>query len=259
MGNNLIHINAEKYYDSNLINLIIAREEVFLNLYYEENKIKTDEIKDKKLFPNSEDNSKLNHEIIKKYDKEAQIEYINSHKLSGKLKRYIKTTLFFNFNIPEIQEIVNEKIHSKNLFDESRENIIDLNIFGFKLFNIVQKYVRSVLPEDLKFIADEPLFFYYANQLYKPLIKENIIDTVNDFFALSELNENEISEVFNVKCDNTLKEQINEVRNLKKSHSEVVKKYYDIENRRSNGYLQVFILISSIIVVLLSIFLYKVI
>ena len=40
MGNNLVHINGENYLASNRINLILIREEVFLNLYYEENKIK---------------------------------------------------------------------------------------------------------------------------------------------------------------------------------------------------------------------------
>ena len=82
MGNNLIHINADKYYQSNLTNLILAREEVFLNLYYEENKIDLDEKEKLK------DNSKINHEILKKYNKEQQMIYINNHKLNGKLKRY---------------------------------------------------------------------------------------------------------------------------------------------------------------------------
>ena len=159
MGNNLIHINADKYYQSNLTNLILAREEVFLNLYYEENKIDLDEKEKLK------DNSKINHEILKKYNKEQQMIYINNHKLNGKLKRYIKSTFFINFNIPEIQEIVNEKIKSKNLFEESKENIESLNIFGLKVFNIVKKYINSILPKELKFISEEPLFYYYVNTL----------------------------------------------------------------------------------------------
>ena len=129
MGNNLVHINADKYYESNLTNLILAREEVFLNLYYEENKIQPEK-KDIKGNKKINDNSKLNHEILKNFNKDAQIVYINNHKLTGRLKRYIKTTFFFNFNIPEIQEIVNMKIKSKNLFEESKENIKSLNVFG---------------------------------------------------------------------------------------------------------------------------------
>ena len=56
MGNNLVHINADKYYESNLTNLILAREEVFLNLYYEENKIQPEkkDIKEQKRLYNIE-------------------------------------------------------------------------------------------------------------------------------------------------------------------------------------------------------------
>ena len=256
MGNNLVHINAEKYYTQNLTNLILAREEVFLNLYYEENKIQKDE---KKNF--HENNSQFNHEILKKFTKEEQISYINSHKLSGKLRRYIKTTFFFNFNIPEIKEIVNQKIKSINLFEESKENITQLNIFGLKLFHIVKKYMISVLPEDLKFIAEEPLFYYFSNQLYKPLTKDEIIYSINDFFSLVDLTENELSELFNVKSDNNFKEQINEIKSLKKKYFKVVQKYFDKENKENNEgnkYFLLFILISSIIILFMAIFIYKI-
>ena len=144
MGNNLVHINGENYLQSNRINLILAREEFFLNLYYEENNIK----QEKK-------NSKKNLEILKKFDKNAQISFINNHNLSKKLKRYIRTIFFYNFNIPELKEIIDKKINSKNLFDESDMNIKTLNIFGIKLFNIVKKYLVSILPEELKFVLNK--------------------------------------------------------------------------------------------------------
>ena len=261
MGNNLVHINAENYFQSNLANLILAREEVFLNLYYEENNIKT-EGNDKNTGKNknkSEDNSKINHEILKNFNKDEQITYINNHKLSGQLKRYIKTTLFYNFNIPEIKEIVNKKIKTKNLFEESKENIKSLNNFGLKLFNIVKKYINSVLPDDLKFISEEPLFYYYVNQLNKPLIKNEIIYTIYDFISLGDLSDEEISDLFNVKSDNNFKEQINEMRNIKKKYFNIVKKYYDIENNKSNKYLKWFLILSSIIILFMSIFIYQVI
>mgnify|MGYP006873159847 FL=1 len=251
MGNNLIHINAGKYYRSNLTNLILAREEVFLNLYYEENKIEEKE----KL----KDNSKKNHEILKKYNKNEQMLYINSHKLNGKIKRYIKTTFFFNFNIPEIQEIVNEKIKSKDLFEESKENIESLNIFGLKVFNIVKKYINSILPEELKFISEEPLFYYYVNQLYKPLTKEYIIYTIYDFISLGDLADEEISNLFNVKSDKNFKGQIKEIKDLKKKYFNIVKKYYDLENRKSYEFLKYFLLIISVIIAFISLLIYKVI
>ena len=262
MGNNLVHINAEKYYQSNLTNLILAREEVFLNIFYRENKILNDknnanekDDKNKK----HQDNSKKNHEILKNFNKEAQIQYINNHKISGKLKRYIKTTFFYNFNIPEIQEIVNEKIKSKNLFDDSKENIKSLNDFGLKLFNIVKKYINSVVPKELKFISEEPLFYYFINQLNRSLVEGDIIYTIYDFVCLGDLSEKEISELFNVKSDTNLKEQIKEIKNLKKKYFNVIKKYYDIENNKSNKYLNIFIIISSIIILFTAVFIYKVI
>ena len=252
MGNNLIHINADKYYQSNLTNLILAREEVFLNLYYEENKIEFDEKEKLK------DNSKKNHEILKKYNKDKQMLYINNHKLNGKLKRYIKTTFFFNFNIPEIQEIVNEKIKSKNLFEESKENIESLNIFGLKVFNIVKKYINSILPEELKFISEEPLFYYYVNQLYKPLTKDYIIYTIYDFISLVDLTDEEISNLFNVKSDKIFKGQIKEIKDLKKKHFNIVKKYYDLENSKSNEFLKYFVIILSVLILFISLLIYKI-
>ena len=217
MGNNLVHINAEKYYEANISNLVLAREEVFLNIYYKENKIQAEKESDKKRDnQQKKDNSKKNHEILKNFNKEAQISYINSHKISRKLKNYIKSTFFYNFNIPEIQEIVNQKIKSKNLFDDSKENIKSLNIFGLKLFHIVKKYIISVLPEELKFVSEEPLFYYYVNQLNKPLNKEEIIYTINDFITLGDLTEDEMGDLFNIKIDSNFREQIEEIQNLKK-------------------------------------------
>lgn len=251
MGNNLIHINADKYYQSNLTNLILAREEVFLNLYYEENKIDLDEKEKLK------DNSKINHEILKKYNKEQQMIYINNHKLNGNLKRYIKSTFFINFNIPEIQEIVNEKIKSKNLFEENKENIESLNIFGLKVFNIVKKYINSILPKELKFISEEPLFYYYVNQLYKPLTKEYIIYTIYDFISLGDLTDEEISNLFNVKRDKIFKGQIKEIKDLKKKHFDIIKKYYDLENSKSNDFLKYFLIILSVLILLISLLIYK--
>lgn len=253
MGNNLVHINADKYYNSNLTNLNLAREEVFLNLYYEENKIEA------KKEGNNNNNSKINHEILKKYKKDEQILFINNHKLSGKLKRYIKTTFFWNFNIPEVQEVVNEKIKSKNLFEDTKENIQSLNIFGLKVFSIVKKYINSVLPEELKFISEEPLFYYFVNQLNKSLIEDEIIYTVYDFISLADLTEEEISELFNVKKDSNFKDQIKEIKELKKKYFTIIKKYFDIENEKSSRILKWFSIIAPIIVLFTAIFIYKII
>ena len=246
MGNNLVHINGENYLESNRANLILAREEVFLNIYYEENNIITEK-----------NNTNKNHEILKNCDKREQIEYINAHKKSKKLKRYIRTTFFYNFNIPEIKNIVEEKINSKNLFDETDKNIQSINIFGVKLLNIVKKYINSILPEDLTFITDEPLFYFYINQLYKPLNKNEIIYTIYDFFSLSDLTLEELSKLFNVKIDDNLKEQLEEIKEIKNKHFFKVKKYIDKENNSDDQFFKWFSIIASIIVLLIAIFLYK--
>ena len=246
MGNNLVHINGENYLKSNRINLILAREEVFLNLYYEENNIK----QEKK-------NSKKNLEILKKFDKNAQISFINNHSLSKKLKRYIRTIFFYNFNIPELKEIIDQKINSKNLFDESDMNIKTLNIFGIKLFNIVKKYLVSILPEELKFISDEPLFYFYVNQLYKPLNREKIIYTIYDFFSLGELTIDELSRLLNIKIDMNLKEQMIKIKEIKKAHFAIIKKYLDKENKNDDLFFKWFCIIGSILVFFIALFIYK--
>ena len=246
MGNNLVHINAENYLESNRANIILAREEVFLNLYYKENNIK-----------NEKNNSQKNHEILKNFDKKAQIEFINRHKKSKILKRYIRTTFFFNFNIPEIKKIVEEKINSKDLFDESDMNIKSLNIFGIKLFNIVKKYINSIIPEELKFISEEPLFYFYINQLYKPLNKEEIIFTIYDFFSLADLTIEELSQLFNVKIDSNLKEQMEKIKEIKKKHFTIVKKIFDKQNKIDDQFFKWFGIIASILVLLTAIIIYK--
>ncbi len=246
MGNNLVHINAENYLESNRANIILAREEVFLNLYYKENNIK-----------NEKNNSQKNHEILKNFDKKAQIEFINSHKKSKILKRYIRTTFFFNFNIPEIKKIIEEKINSKDLFDESDMNIKSLNIFGIKLFNIVKKYINSIIPEELKFISEEPLFYFYINQLYKPLNKEEIIFTIYDFFSLADLTIEELSQLFNVKIDSNLKEQMEKIKEIKKKHFTIVKKIFDKQNKIDDQFFRWFGIIASILVLLTAIIIYK--
>ena len=246
MGNNLVHINAENYLESNRANIILAREEVFLNLYYKENNIK-----------NEKNNSQKNHEILKNFDKKAQIEFINRHKKSKILKRYIRTTFFFNFNIPEIKKIIEEKINSKDLFDESDMNIKSLNIFGIKLFNIVKKYINSIIPEELKFISEEPLFYFYVNQLYKPLNKEEIIFTIYDFFSLADLTIEELSQLFNVKIDSNLKDQMEKIKEIKKKHFAIVKKIFDKQNKIDDQFFKWFGIIASILVLLTAIIIYK--
>ena len=246
MGNNLVHINGENYLESNRINLILIREEVFLNHYYEENKI---------IFEGN--NSKKNHEILKNFDKKAQIEYINNHPLSKKLKRYIRTSFFYNYNIPEIKKIIDDKINSKNLFDESAENIKKLNIFGIKLFNIVKKYINSLLPEELKFISDEPLFYFYVNQLYKPLNKNEIIFTIYDFLSLADLTVDELSKLLNVKKDNNLREQLDKIKEIKKNNFSIVKKYLDKEFTKDDLFFKWFGIIASILVLFVAFFIYK--
>ena len=246
MGNNLVHINGENYLQSNRINLILIREEVFLNLYYEENKIK-----------NEESNSQKNHQILKNFDKNAQIEYINNHPLSKKLKKYIRTSFFYNYNIPEIKQIIDNKINSKDLFDESDENIKALNVFGIKLFNIVKKYINSIIPEELKFICEEPLFYFYVNQLYKPLNKNDIIFTVYDFFSLADLTLDELSKLFNVKKDSNLKEQLDKIKEIKKNNFFIVKKIFDKENNKDDLFFKWFSIILSILVLFTAFFIYK--
>ena len=246
MGNNLVHINGEDYLESNRINLILIREETFLYLYYEENKI-----------INKGSNSQKNHQILKNYDKNAQIEYINNHTLPKKLKKYIRTSLFYNFNIPEIKQIIDEQITSKDLFDETDENIKSLNNFGIKLFNIVKKYISSVLPEELRFICEEPLFYFYVNQLYKPLNKNDIISTIYDFFSLANLTIDEISKLFNFKKDNNLKEQFDKIKEIKENNFFIVKKFLDKEHKRDDLFFKWFSIISSILVLFTAIFIYK--
>lgn len=246
MGNNLVHINAENYLESNRANIILAREEVFLNLYYKENNIK-----------NEKNNSQKNHEILKNFNKKAQIEFINRHKKSKILKRYIRTTFFFNFNIPEIKKIIEDKINSKDLFDESDINIKSLNIFGIKLFNIVKKYINSIIPDELKFISEEPLFYFYINQLYKPLNKEEIIFTIYDFFSLADLTIEELSQLFNVKIDSNLKEQMEKIKEIKKKHFTIVKKIFDKQNKIDDQFFKWFGIIASILVLLTAIIIYK--
>ena len=246
MGNNLVHLNAENYLEANRANLILAREEVFLNLYYEENNITNEKV-----------NSIKNHEILKNFDKKAQIEFINTHKKSKKLKRYIRKVLFYNYNIPEIKEIIEEKINEQNLFDESDINIKALNIFGIKLFNIVKKYINAIIPEELKFISEQPLFYYYLNQLYKPLNKNDIIFTIYDFFSLADLTIDELGQLFNVKKDNNLKEQLEKMKKIKKNHFFILKKIIDKENNKDDQFFKWLSIILSILVLLTAIFIYK--
>ena len=152
---------------------------------------------------------------------------------------------------------MNEKIKSKNLFEESKENIESLNIFGLKVFNIVKKYINSILPNELKFISEEPLFYYYVNQLYKPLTKEYIIYTIYDFISLGDLTDEEISNLFNVKSDKIFKGQIKEIKDLKKKHLNIIKKYYDLENSKSNVFFKYFLIILPVLILLISLLIYK--
>ena len=269
MGNNIIHINAGKYINNNIKNLVSLRQDVFL--YFMSQEIEENKKSNKEEDSLKNDNKanllskpkKEDLKLLEKYSPEEQMEYISKHKLTPKLKNYIKSTLFLNFNIPEIQKYVNEKLKSKTLFEATPKNMNSLNIFGIKIMNIVRKYIDSIIPQELKFIIDEPLFYYYVNQLHKPLEPNEIVFTVYDFVTFSDLPEEKISEILNVKNDNVLKEQIALVKKIKQDHFTEVNKYYEIENNKTkitekfdHSY-PYFIIFCSIIIMLVAIYLYK--
>ena len=268
MGNNIIHINAGKYINNNIKNLVSLRQDVFLyfmsqeieenkKLNKEEDSLKNDNKANLLSKPKKED-----LKLLEKYSPEEQMEYISKYKLTPKLKNYIKSTLFLNFNIPEIQKYVNEKLKSKTLFEATPKNMNSLNIFGIKIMNIVRKYIDSIIPQELKFIIDEPLFYYYVNQLHKPLEPNEIIFTIYDFVTFSDLGDEKISKILNVKNDNVLKEQIALAKKIKEEHFADVNKYYEIENNKTkisekfaNNY-QLFIIFCSVLIMLVAIYLY---
>lgn len=272
MGNNIIHMNAGKYFNNNMRNLISLRQEIFL--YFKSTEIEstkknsekeTDSLikndKKEKLISKPE---KEDFKLLEKYSPEEQMEYINKQKLNNKIKNYIKSTLFLNFNIPEIQKYVNDRLKLKTLFEATEKNLNSLNIFGIKIMNIVKKYIESIVPNELKFVTDEPLFYYYVNQLHKPLTPDEILFTIYDFVTLSDLSEDKISEILNVKKDSILREQINSVKKIKEEHFNDVSKYYELEKKKDklsenilNNY-QYFIIVASIIILFTALYLYKI-
>ena len=269
MGNNIIHINAGKYLNNNIRNLISLRQDIFL--YFKSLEIEDSKKSDKKEdSPKNDKKAKLiskpkkeDLKLLEKYSPEEQIEYISKHKLTAKLKNYIKSTLFLNFSIPEIQKYVNERIKSKTLFEATPKNMNSLNIFGIKIMNIVKKYIDSIIPQELKFVTDEPLFYYYVNQLHKPLEPNYIIFTIYDFVTFSDLGDEKISQILNVKNDNVLKEQITLAKKIKDEHFADVNKYYEIENNKTkitekfdHSY-QYFIVFCSVLIMLVAIYLYN--
>ena len=97
------------------------------------------------------------------------------------------------------------------------------------------------------------------NQLSKPLTEGDIIYTIYDFVSLGDLSEEEISDLFNVKSDKNFMEKLKDIKNIKKKYFNVVKKYYEIENNKSNKYFKYFIIVSSILILFSAIFIYKII
>ena len=91
------------------------------------------------------------------------------------------------------------------------------------------------------------------------MIEDEIIYTVYDFISLADLTEEEISELFNVKKDSNFKDQIKEIKELKKKYFTIIKKYFDIENEKSSRILKWFSIIAPIIVLFTAIFIYKII
>ena len=91
------------------------------------------------------------------------------------------------------------------------------------------------------------------------MIEDEIIYTVYDFISLADLTEEEISELFNVKKDSNFKDQIKEIKELKKKYFTLIKKYFDIENEKSSRILKWFSIIAPIIVLFTAIFIYKII
>lgn len=240
MGNNLIHLRAQQYYQENLNNLELARKETFLKIYSREMNIEKPDY----------------NQILKMYTPQQQIDYINNHKMTKELRKYLKTVFLLGYNIPALQKCVNEKLKSKTLFNTDRENMESINLFGIKVFHIVKKYINHVLPDELKFLEDEPLFYYFVNQLYLPLTKDKIIYTVFEFFTDCDLDEKQITNLLNIKMDKNLKEQINYVKKLKEEHFQDVLKYLEIfeKNERSkneSGIGSILIFLSMIILVVL--------
>ena len=54
--------------------------------------------------------------------------------------------------------------------------------------NIVKKYINSILPEELKFISEEPLFYFYVNQVF-PVFPNAYLRDIYENFGSKEGNE----------------------------------------------------------------------
>ena len=74
---------------------------------------------------------------------------------------------------------------------------------------------------------------------------------------MADLTIEELSQLFNVKIDSNLKEQMEKIKEIKKKHFTIVKKIFGKQNKIDDQFFKWFGIIASILVLLTAIIIYK--
>ena len=130
------------------------------------------------------------------------------------------------YNDPVLLPFIQSLLHDKTFFSISKKGNMKRYLTKKLIDKTLRKHLLTVVPKEFRFLIDNIYFLKYINELFLPLEKSRIINTIEKFFELSLYEKNSLYNKFNINYEEyeIARNTINRYRN---KYKDVLEKYKD--------------------------------
>ena len=142
------------------------------------------------------------------------------------LRLYLEILQLCNiaYNEPHLLPFIQSLLLDKSFFSLSKKGITKRYLTKKVIDKALRRHLLSVIPKEFRFLIDNTYFLKYINELFLPLEKNRIINTIEKFFELSLYEKNSLYNKFNINYEEyeIARNLINRYRN---KYKDVLEKY----------------------------------
>lgn len=148
----------------------------------------------------------------------------SSKKMELRLYLEILQICNIGYNDPVLLPFILSLLHDKTFFSLSKKGITKRYLTKKIIDKALRKHLLTVVPKEFRFLIDNTYFLKYINELFLPLEKNRIINTIEKFFELSLYEKNSLYNKFNINYEEyeIARNLINKYRN---KYKDVLEKY----------------------------------
>ena len=128
------------------------------------------------------------------------------------------------YNDPALLPFIQSLLHDKSFFSLSKKGSTKRYLTKKVIDKALRKHLLTVVPKEFRFLIDNTYFLKYINELFLPLEKSRIINTIEKFFELSLYEKNSLYNKLNINYEEyeLARSLINKYRN---NYKDTLEKY----------------------------------